>query len=108
MNRRIKQICIAMIGFDAPGGRTHEYGPQSGEKFREKHLRPALKSHEHVVLLIDGSTGGTSSFHDEAIGGLIRDKTLTAEEAKSRIEIKTSNPELGYIADLVRRVIEAA
>lgn len=108
MKRGIKQINLATIGFDAPGGRTHEFGPQSGETFREKYLRPALKSHEHVVLLFDGSTGGTSSFHDEAIGGLVRDSTLTVEEAKTRIEIKASDPELGYVADLVRRVIEAA
>ena len=108
MKETAKQINMVAIGFDAPGGRTQEYGPQSGEKFRESHLRPALRSHKHIVLLIDGSTGGTSSFHDEAIGALIRDNTLTAEEAKNRIQIKASDPELGYVASLVRRVIEAA
>ena len=99
---------LARIGFDTPGGRTREYGPQSGELFRTKWLREAVAQGGDVVINLDGSTGGTSSFYDESIGWLIRAGVLSREEALRRIHVVTNDEDLKYIPGLVRMVMEEA
>lgn len=99
---------LAKIGFDTPGGRTSEYGPQSGEHFRIKWLRKAVEQGGEVVINLDGSTGGTSSFYDESIGWLIREGVLSRAEALRRIHVVTNDEDLKYIPGLVKMVMEEA
>ena len=58
-----------------PGPRKEIVGPNSGEKFRETILLPALKNYpdEIIVVNLDGTAGYGSSFLEESFGGLIRD-----------------------------------
>ena len=58
-----------------PGPRKESIGPNSGEKFREKVLAPAIRANpdELIVVNLDGTSGYGSSFLEEAFGGLIRD-----------------------------------
>ena len=99
---------LAKIGFDTPGGRTREYGPQSGEHFRTKWLRKAVEQGCEVVINLDGSTGGTSSFYDESIGWLIRERIISRAEALRRIHVVTNDEDLRYIPGLVKLVMEEA
>ena len=99
---------LAKIGFDTPGGRTREYGPQSGEHFRTKWLRKAVEQGCEVVINLDGSTGGTSSFYDESIGWLIRAGVLSRGRGAPRIRVVTNDEDLKYIPGLVKMVMEEA
>ena len=103
-----RHLQLAKIGFDTPGGRTSEYGPQSGEHFRIKWLRKAVEQGGEVVINLDGSTGGTSSFYDESIGWLIREGVLSRAEALRRIHVVTNDEDLRYIPGLVKMVMEEA
>ena len=105
-------IVLRERGYPTPGGRRKSYSKQSGERFREEQLKPAiqkaLNSNRQVVIDLDGSTGGTSSFYDEAIGALIRCGMLTEESASSLIEIRATESKLQYIKTLVKLVIQDA
>lgn len=66
---------INVIEFsEFPGPRYERLGPNSGEKFRELVLLPALlaEHQEDVIVNLDGTAGYGSSFLEEAFGGLIR------------------------------------
>jgi STAS-like domain of unknown function (DUF4325) len=54
------------------GGRYRADGPQSGEDFRDRLLLPAYRGSERLVVTLDGITGYTASFFEEAFGGLVR------------------------------------
>ena len=77
-----------------PLGRTRRQGRFSGEAFREDVFKPALVKHEYVVVDLDGISGVSTGFLDEAFGGVIADKTLTVEEFWRRVSIKTSKDPL--------------
>jgi hypothetical protein len=55
-----------------PSGRYRTDGPNSGQRFREEVLAPALESNESVTVDLDGALGFGSSFLEEAFGGLVR------------------------------------
>lgn len=56
-----------------PGPRNEKIGPNSGEKFRETILLPAIKEHKgEITVVLDGTYGYGSSFLDESFAGLIR------------------------------------
>lgn len=55
-----------------PGGRYRSDGDYSGEDFRESVLIPALEQHARIVVDLDGVLGYTTSFLEEAFGGLVR------------------------------------
>ena len=103
-----QKLTLNNLGFDTPGGRTHENGMQSGERFRKEHLQGAVEAGGKIVIDLDGSTGGTSSFYDESIGWLIREGVLSREEARARIQVVTTERELRYIRGLVSLVIHEA
>jgi len=66
---------INVIDFsEFPGPRYERIGPNSGEKFRETILLPALRTApiEEITINLDGTAGYGSSFLEEAFGGLIR------------------------------------
>lgn len=70
-------ITIVKDFSDAPGGRYIHEGKFSGEQFRKKILLPkyneALKSNEKLEINFDGAFGYSTSFLEEAFGGLVRE-----------------------------------
>lgn len=61
---------------DAPGGRTHDDGPFSGQEFLEVLLLPrfleCIEKKEKLLIELDGGYGYGSSFLEEAFGGLTK------------------------------------
>jgi len=72
-----------------PSGRYRTDGPNSGERFRDECLLPALNGNDSVSVDLDSVFGFGSSFLEEAFGGLIR-KGLKASELHKKLEIKSS------------------
>lgn len=70
-----------------PLGRTRVQGRFSGQAFREDHLRKALDKFHIVRIDVDGATGLSTGFLDEAFAGLVRDGTLTREAFFERVKI---------------------
>ena len=77
----------------APAGRYISDGPNSGERFRDQYLVPALRRGEVVDVELDGTRGYGSSFLEEAFGGLVR-AGFQAFEILKRLRLKTSDPSL--------------
>ncbi|VVN74220.1 hypothetical protein PS708_00604 [Pseudomonas fluorescens] len=69
----MKQIRVLAFS-EFPGPRRESIGPNSGEKFRDTVLLPAIKENpnEIIVVDLDGTAGYGSSFLEEAFGGLLR------------------------------------
>lgn len=55
-----------------PGGRYASQSESSGEEFRKTILEPALRAGNDIVVDLDGAAGFTTSFLEEAFGGLVR------------------------------------
>ena len=72
----------------SPSGRYPTDGPNSGERFREELLYPALQR-DNVVVVLDGVLTLGSSFLDEAFGGLVREKGMTPSELRSKLVIES-------------------
>lgn len=72
-----------------PAGRYRTDGPNSGERFRDDYLIPALKKNQEVTVDLDNVMGFGSSFLEEAFGGLIRNG-LTFETVNKKLKIKSS------------------
>jgi len=89
-----------------PFGRYPTHGPVNGERFRKEHLVPALQRADTVLVDIDGTTGLSSSFLDEAFAGLIRAGVLTREAFFTRVKIK-SQRDPTYVEDIAEYVGEA-
>ncbi|WP_174275556.1 STAS-like domain-containing protein [uncultured Sphingomonas sp.] len=77
----------------APAGRYISDGPNSGERFRDQYLVPALKTNGELTLELDGTRGYGSSFLEEAFGGLVRVGFAAVDLAK-RIKFRTNDPSL--------------
>jgi hypothetical protein len=77
-----------------PAGRYRSDGKFSGERFRDDILVPALRSHQEVVLKLDGTMGFGSSFLEEVFGGLIRSGQFTAEQISSILRLESSDKSL--------------
>lgn len=80
-------INIARDFSETPAGRSYADGPDSGERFKNEYLEPALRECELVTVEIDGTLGYSSSFLEEAFGGTVRELGLTWAEATRRIRI---------------------
>jgi hypothetical protein len=90
-----------------PSGRRIADGPHSGEKFREEFLVPALKTHDEVVIILDGVKGYPSSFTEEAFGGLVR-TGFDKESLLSKLKIKFSSQAYsGYKDDILDAIRQA-
>jgi hypothetical protein len=105
----MKIINIASEFSEFPVGRFYADGPDSGERFRDELLEPALRDGGIVTVLLSGTEGYGSSFLDEAFGGVVRKLRLTQEEANARIILQASPEDesfvketLGYIQDACR------
>jgi len=72
----ILRIVISEDFSDSPGGRHREDGDFSGEMFREDILEnkylEAAQNNMTLFIDLDGAFGYTTSFLDEAFGGLAR------------------------------------
>ena len=83
-------ISIARDFSEFPAGREREDGPNSGQRFREEILGPALratKPDDIVEVNLDGTMGYGSSFLEEAFGGLVRNDGYTREVLSQKLII---------------------
>lgn len=87
----MRVINVATDFSPAPAGRSRHDGPFPGEVFRDELLRPALQSHDEVVVDLDGTSGMGSSFLEEAFGGLVR-VGFTEAQLRKRLRFRSSRP----------------
>lgn len=102
----IEHIDIARDFSPTPLGRYRKQGRFSGEAFREDHLRPALARADLVRVDLDGATGLSTGFLDEAFAGLVRDGSLTEVEFWRRIQIDAARDPL--LIDEIRSYVNRA
>lgn len=95
-----------------PAGRYDpEDGSYTGQRFREKHLVPALRKlgeAERLEVVFDGVEGCGSSFLDEAFGGLVRDTGFSKAFLKKHLRLTTSDSDLKDVVGLAYQHIEKA
>jgi len=101
------KIDIASEFSVTPAGRFYSDGPDSGERFRDEFLVPALRSSEPLTIRIDGTAGYGSSFLEEAFGGLVRGG-FDKEELVKRLDIVYDDEEFGVYKDLIFTFIKEA
>ncbi|HCT40867.1 MAG TPA: hypothetical protein DF427_06800 [Moraxellaceae bacterium] len=72
-----------------PAGRYRTDGKNSGQRFREEFLAPAIKNNEFnkVIINFDGVLMGGSSFLEESFGGLVREEKIDANTIINKIVI---------------------
>lgn len=104
----MKQIDISKNFSDVPAGRYKTDGPNSGERFRNDLLVPALQTRERVEVILDGAEGYGSSFLEEAFGGLVRNTDYTREYLASNLIIISHSKEYEFYRDLVLEFISDA
>lgn len=83
-----KVLNIATDFSRSPSGRYYTDGPNSGERFREEFLAPALAV-DDVEVNLDGVLTLGSSFLDEAFGGLVREKGIAPSDLRKRLVVKS-------------------
>lgn len=104
----LRTINVASDFSRTPGGRYREDSDNSGQRFREDVLVPAL-NHEpkfdRVVIELDGVFGYPSSFLEEAFGGLIREEGFRSADLIQKIEFKAKSPRFNTDAYRARQYI---
>ncbi|SFF82230.1 protein of unknown function [Duganella sp. CF458] len=83
----MKVINIAKEFSAYPVGRFYTDGPDSGERFREEFLAPAMKDGGLVRVELGGTEGYGSSFLEEAFGGVVRKFNLSEADVATRLEL---------------------
>jgi len=83
-----KLLAVAKDFARSPSGRYLTDGPNSGERFREEMLYPALLA-GNVEVDLNGVLTLGSSFLDEAFGGLVREKGMSPADLRKRLVIKS-------------------
>ncbi|PHS24249.1 MAG: hypothetical protein COA84_09680 [Robiginitomaculum sp.] len=101
-------INVAADYSPTPLGRHSKHGNYSGQRFRDELLIPALNKYDRLIIDFDGVAGLPSSFLEEAFGGLVRKRVITAQKFFSRVEIHATNPSLSLASDRIFRYMEAA
>lgn len=87
-------INIAKDFSRAPAGRFVTDGPNSGTRFRDQFLLPALQNGSGMITVeLDGVRAYGSSFLDEAFGGLKR-AGFRAADLMRRLTFRSSDPSL--------------
>lgn len=104
----MKVINIAREFSEVPVGRFYSDGPDSGERFRDELLEPALRENDRVRIELDGTDGYGSSFLEEAFGGIVRKLKLSEADARRRLEFHGSDASFimeinDYIRDAAKR-----
>ena len=99
-----------------PAGRTRRDGENSAERFRQDFLIPklrnAVQSGTRLAVKLDGVYGYSSSFLEEAFGGLVRSREFEPAvierslliEADSSIYASAKIDAEKYLNDELRRV----
>jgi STAS-like domain of unknown function (DUF4325) len=89
-------VSIAKDFHPAPAGRYLEDGPNSAQRFRdavlEPKLRDAINSSSILVVRFDGMFAVSSSFLEEAFGGLVRSKVFSVEQLKAHLRLEAGSP----------------
>ena len=89
------QISIAVQFSRMPAGRSRADGPFNGTDFRSNFLIPRLLEAASIgsklVVELDGVLGYSSSFLEEAFGGLLRDPRITPEIVQKNLEIRATS-----------------
>jgi STAS-like domain of unknown function (DUF4325) len=89
-------ISIAKDFHPAPAGRYLEDGPNSAQRFRdvvlEPKLRDAIKSGAVLIVRFDGMFAVSSSFLEEAFGGLVRSKVFSLDQLKGHLRLEAGSP----------------
>lgn len=101
-----KTITIVNDFSKKPYGRYLDDGDSSGEEFRKKHLVPALRDYDEVLVVLTGYNRYGRSFIDEAFGGLIRSENFTKSDLDQKLRYIHSD--LPSIELLIKERIEAA
>ena len=91
-----------------PSGRFRTDGPDSGERFREEFLRPAISEKGRISIRIDDTNGYHSSFLEEAFGGAVRLNYISASDFLDRLEIVYDDDEFEMYKDLIEFFISDA
>ena len=88
-----------------PGPRYESLGENSGEKFREFYLVPAILENDEICVDFDGVFGYGSSFFEEAFGGLVR-KGISKDKINNlKKNLKSKDPAL--VAEVVTYINDA-
>jgi hypothetical protein len=90
------------------GGRYRADGPKSGEQFREEILLPAYRKSDRIIVILDGITGYTASFFEEAFGGLVRaeKKQGRGNSVLGRVQFDTTD--LSFLVPKIKRWMQEA
>jgi hypothetical protein len=88
----MKSISIAKNFTRFPEGRVK--GDTSGKAFRERFLEPAILTGEPIEVDLDGTLGYSSSFLDEAFGGLVHVLGTAPDALFALLKIKSEDPQL--------------
>lgn len=101
----MKTIKISKDFSDNPIGRYKDDSNYSGERFREEFLIPALRSKETVIVDIDDVQGYSSSFLEEAFGGLVSKGHFTKAELSCNLKIIYKDTVYKMYSDLIWKYI---
>ena len=92
-----------------PAGRTRRDGQYSAEQFRDDILIPGLKraiaAGVRLVVKLDGVYGYSSSFLEEAFGGLVRRHLFTTDQIERSLAIDAGSPIYASIAEDARQYL---
>lgn len=102
------KIDIANDFSPVPSGRFLTDGPDSGERFREDFLRPAIADSGRIIIKIDGTAGYHSSFLEEAFGGAVRLHYITAKDFLARLDIQYEDSEFEMYKEMIEFFIDDA
>lgn len=105
-----KIITVVKDFHPKPYGRYIKDGPDcdktSGEVFRDKHLAPALKDFDKVIVDLTGYNRYGRSFLDESFGGLIRKCHFTKAQLDEKL-VYIHNDLTSVISIIDERILKA-
>lgn len=99
-----RMISISRDFSPSPAGRYKSDGPFNGERFRQEILIPAIRgaveSREELTVDFSGADSYSSSFLEEAFGGLVRAEVVRPDELVKFLRLEPGNAIFAsYVAD---------
>jgi len=107
VNMKIARVNIARDFSPAPAGRNRNDGPYNGFTFRHDVLLRLLRDNEVVEVDLDGVQLYTSSFLDEAFGGLVKYEGMKKEEVLRRLKF-VARHRVSDIARIMEKIDSAS
>ena len=105
-------LSIAEDFSSTPTGKLNEYSTRSGEVFRQYTLYPilceAMKNKQRLHINFVGIDGMTSSFLEEAFGGLVREHNLTPDEVLQTIEFLPQKSHFDFSIKIAKEHVQEA